>query len=100
MQNLEKYAIMLEESDKTNRCKYYLLESIVLSSSYILINIACKMLNFTDFIIDIDIIDNAVVNSIIIWLITFMLLTFLAFLIEFVFGEFMVKRYYGGYHER
>lgn len=93
------FGIMLEENNKKSRCKYYLLESIILSASYILINIVCKMLDFTRFIIDIDIIDNRVVNAILIWLITFVLLTFLAFLIEFVFGEFMVKKYYGGYHE-
>lgn len=87
------FGIKLEQSNKTSRYKYYLLESIVLSSSYILITIACKILDFTRFIITIEFTANASVNFLIIWVSTFILLTIASFLIEFIFGEFMVRRY-------
>lgn len=87
------FGIKLEQSNKTSRYKFYLLESVVLSSSYILITIFCKLLDFTEFMITIDITTNESINFLIIWSSTFVLLTITSFFIEFIFGEFMVRRY-------
>ncbi|MCH5166589.1 MAG: helix-turn-helix transcriptional regulator [Erysipelotrichales bacterium] len=90
------FGILLEPYDNLDRYKFYLLESIIISSSYILINIICKIFNFTSLLITINITNNETFNYLLIWLITFVLLTIFAYLIEYVFGELMIKKYYGG----
>lgn len=90
------FGIFLDNNKRKDRYKYYILESLILSSGYILINIICKILDFTNFLINIYFTTNESLNFLLVWLITFVLLTFLAFLIELIFGEFMIKKYYGG----
>ena len=89
------FGISLRDSKK-NRYKYYLLESLILSSSYILFNMILRMFDFTKFIINVNLTTNESINYLIIWVTTFILLTSLAFLIELIFGEFMVKKENGG----
>ena len=89
------FGISLKENKK-NRYKYYLIESLVLSSSYILLNMICKIFNFTKFIISLELTKNESINYLIIWTITFILLTLLAFIIELIFGEIMIKKENGG----
>lgn len=89
------FALMLDENSKKNRIKIYLMESILIASVYILFTTICKTLDLSNLIISINIFASDELNFLLVSIIVFALLSLLSFLIEYVFGEIIVKKYKG-----
>lgn len=84
------FGLVLSNS-KSTRKRIYLIESILLSSIYVIISIIFKLFDINELILNIRIFDNNNVNEGFLILSTYLLLMFLSYIIELVFGEYMIK---------
>lgn len=89
------FSLMLDIESKKNRIKIYLIESILIANVYVLFTIICRVLDLDNLIISINIFKNNDLNYALISIIIFTLLGLISFLIEYVFGEIIVKKYKG-----
>lgn len=89
------FALMLNPDSRKQRMSIYIIESSFISSIYILFNIICRILDLDNLVINIKILESKQLNMVILLIIIFLLLSLLSFLIEYIFGEIIVKKYKG-----
>lgn len=89
------FSLMLDVDNKKNRKSIYLIESLLISNVYILFTIICRVLDLKNLIIGVNIFSNYDLNYVLMSIIIFVLLGLLSFLIEYIFGEKIIKKYKG-----
>lgn len=89
------FSIMLDLDSKKKRVGIYLIESSFISSVYLLFTMICRVLDLNNLIVNFEIIKNDQLNLVVLSIIIFILLSLLSFIIEYVFGEIIVKKYKG-----
>lgn len=89
------FSLKLDIDNKKNRIIIYAIESVLIANIYILFTIICRVLDLSDLIISINIFKNNDLNYVFITINVFILLSLLSFLIEYIFGEIIVKKYKG-----
>lgn len=89
------FSLMLDIDSKKNRKSTYLIESLLISNVYILFTTICRVLDLNNLIINIKIFNNDDLNIMFISSTIFVILGLLSFLIEYFFGEIIIKKYKG-----
>ena len=72
--------------------KYYFLESLAISSIYLLLSLFAYELNIEPLIINVTIFTNEITNMLFIWGTLFIALTALLLAIEIIFASILMKK--------
>ncbi len=86
------FGISLSNKEKTTLVKYYFLESLAISSIYLLLSLFAYELNIEPLIINVTIFTNEVTNMLFIWGTLFIALTALLLAIEIIFASILMKK--------
>lgn len=89
------FSLMLDIDNKKKRINIYLIESVLIANVYVLFTIICRVLDLDNLIISVNLFKNNDLNYALISIIIFILLGLISFLIEYVFGEIIIKKYKG-----
>ncbi len=80
------------DTDKKARLKIYLTESLLIASFFITVVIVFKLVHLNAFLASYTILPNKHLNVILIYAIYFTIITLFTFIINFLFGEIIVKQ--------
>ena len=86
------FGISLLNKEKTTLVKYYFLESLAISSIYLLLSLFAYELNIEPLIINVTIFTNEITNMLFIWGTLFIALTALLLAIEIIFASILMKK--------
>lgn len=83
--------IAVRHKEKRELVKYYILESLTISSIYLLLSLIAYTLNIEPLIINLKVFDNSTGNMLFIWGTLFILLSGVILIIEMIFESIMLK---------
>lgn len=71
----------------------YLLEANIIASGYTIINVVLRLFKINMLVLNIDIVSSNDLNTLLIMGVSYILLMILSFIIEYIFGNMLLKEY-------
>ena len=87
------FGMVLDTEYKVEREKCYTLEANLISNIYVLVNMVFKIFKLDNLILNINVLEDINNNQLLSMVIVYILLTIITFIIEYIIGERMVKKY-------
>lgn len=84
--------ISISHKERKALVKFYILESLTISSVYLILSLIAYILNIEPLIIDLVVFENEVANMLFIWGVLFVLLSGIILIIEMIFEIVMEKK--------